>query len=116
MASNILQHVKYKNQPTKTVAIPNTVVPQKKVLLVKKPSVQTIAHDIEKCKEASRVHKGTDAIGKDQKSIPTTTTKSIRTTKGANPNKDIIKRANKGFNRTFKSLEELGDLLPDDTQ
>lgn len=106
---SILDHVEYKNQSTQASTNINTNNQQKKMVLVKKQSIQTTGNSTEVVQERPSI---CPLQGNDSEHI----SKPKRTTKGANPNKDIIKRANKGFNRTFKSLAELDDLLPDDTQ
>lgn len=111
MASNILQHVKYKhpNLGTKTSTHSNTDSKQKKVLLVKDKTIQ-IARDCAKV-----VSQRPEIRGREQEKTSSTgivpTTKPVRTPKGANPNKDIIQRANKGGGHKLKSLAELATLF-----
>lgn len=123
MASNILQHVKYKhkNLGIATNIDLNISCQQKKVVVDKKQTIQSTRSSSEVVQQRPTVHQ---SITEDKGAGIVPTTKPKRTTKRANPNKDIIKRANKGGQHKLKSLAELatlfefeGDLLtpPDST-
>ena len=112
---SILDHVKYKH-PNKSIKAntDNSVVgKQKRIIPIKKGDVQGTGNSTQMVSQRPEV---CGSIRETESSRLSVSSKKPRTLKGANPNKSIIQRTNKGFNRVFKSLKDLEDLLPDDTQ
>lgn len=109
---SILDHVKYKHQhqnsSTKTGTNSDTNSQSKRMVLVKRQTIQTTGQSTEVVPQRPSIpelgeEKGNDSI--------TISNKRTRTPKGANPNKDIIQRANKGAGHKLKSFGELANLF-----
>lgn len=111
--SNILNHVKYKNNSTQTNTNSITVGKQTRISIIKKADVQATRPSTEVVSQRPEVCISKEEIGNDSSTVSTgsTITKPKRATKGANPNKDIIQRANKGAGHKLNSFAGLADLF-----